>query len=133
MRKEDVIAKLENKQYSKKETAHLIGMVSEKVNIPPSKYKKGDVYADNCGGKKRPVVIIKVLKDFVIGIPLSTKKDCLNLHPYKSRFFGEGWFSKQFCILNIEYLDKAFIGVFDNNKNLNEAIKKLKEFTYDTL
>ena len=122
----------EDKKYSAAHIRHLLNHVTLSVEAP-NEFKIGDAYIDSCGAKRRPVIIIKVMEDFVIGIPLSTTEDCLNLVPYKSRFFGEGFFSNQLVTAKIDYVKDSFVGVFDNDENIKEAVEKIKKFYFDTI
>lgn len=95
----------------------------------PFKIKKGDVITAYEGVKCRPAVVVKVLKDeSVIYIPLTSTDNCHCMTPFYSRFFGEGCFTKSFNVCTKEYALEYFIGVFDNMKALNQAIKDIKEF-----
>lgn len=99
-----------------------------KVVQPPSKLKKGDVFTSMVGTKVRPCVVIKIVKDTVIYVPLTTA-DCINsLSPYTSRFLRDGWFTNTISTCEIEYATKNFICVFDNQKDLRVAINALKEY-----
>ena len=64
------------------------------VSGTPVSLKKGDVYVSYCGTKKRPCVIVKVFKDFVVGIPLTSGENIHSSVPYKCRFFWRGVFRK---------------------------------------
>ena len=98
------------------------------ADINKHKYlKKGDVYTAAVGSKKRPVVIAKILDDIVLGIPLSTTKDELNLYKSSSRFFKDGWFSKQLISASKQYAYDNWVGIYDNHKRLNIAVKELKK------
>lgn len=126
--KDEIIKGLNKKLYTATETAHLIRQIQTARVNPPSKFKKGDVIVVvDSGHKTRPSVIVKVYRDSVMSIPLSTTEDELNLVPYKSRFWGEGWFSKALVTTKKADAETYFKGVFDNNRGLNDAIKAIKE------
>lgn len=119
---------------SRKEFIRLINLVTpDSEDLPysdiskPKYLKKGDVYLASVGSKRRPVVIAKILDDIVLGIPLSTTKDELNLYKSSSRFFGNGWFAKQLISANKQYAYDNWVGIYDNHKRLNTAIKELKK------
>ena len=120
--------------YSPSEVRSLVNSVNmiKEPARPPLRLKKGDVYVSYVGAKKRPVVICKVIGDIVIGVPLSTTENELNLMKSKSRFFGDGYFSKQFVTSTYEFAMENFTGVYDNEKLLRKAIKELKKF-YETI
>lgn len=106
-----------------------INSISMERREAPTIIKKGDVFIDYVGVKSRPCVVIKVKKcGMVIGLPLTSTENIHNLIPYSSRFSGEGWFCNTYIITTEEHIRNHFAGVFDNMKNLNEAIKALKEF-----
>lgn len=98
-------------------------------NHLPKYIRKGDVIILTHGAKSRPCVVSKVLKNrTVIYIPLTSTENIHCLTSYKSRFFGEGCFSKSYDICTEDIAIANFIGVFDNMKDLNKAIKELREF-----
>lgn len=127
MRKNKVLESLKDKGYSYAEVKHLIGTITEVDKDPPTKYKAGDVFLAHVGVKKRPNCVVKVTDCLIFAIPMSTTEDCLNLSTYKSRFFGEGFFSSQLISASIEYVDENFIGVLDSPKDVRTAVLKLKE------
>jgi len=100
-----------------------------RVTNPPEKIKKGDVIIVTEGTKTRPAVICKVLKNGTcIYIPLTSSENIHCLSYSKSRFFGEGCFSKSFSVCTEEFAIRNFVNVYDNMKDLNKAIKELKQF-----
>lgn len=126
--KKDILATITKQTYNQSEVRYLITSVkSEKVR-PPTRLKKGDVVVVASGIKTRPAVIIKVLKETVVVIPLSSTEDSLNLLPFNSRFFGENYFSKYLMTVTKDYATEHFVGVFDCNRDLNKAIKLIKEY-----
>jgi hypothetical protein len=107
---------------------HLNSVTSVTTETKKPKYlKKGDIIKAMGGWKVRPCVVIKVDKDIVYAIPLSTTEDGINLCEANSRFLTENYFSKSIISVTKENALKNFVGVYDNPKNLNEAIKKVKE------
>ena len=94
------------------------------VNCPVS-FKKGDVYLSYCGVKSRPCVIVK---DFVVGIPLTSGENIHSSVPYNCRFFGEGYLGKTFDIASKEYISNYFVGVFEDRKAIKLALEGIKEF-----
>ena len=128
-RKDKVLEELKDKGYSYQEVKHIIGTITEVEPRQVSKLKRGDVFLITGSGnnvKRRPAVIIKTTDCLVHAIPLSTTEDCLNLHTYKSRFFGEGYFSNQLISVKLEYVYDNFAGILDAPKDLKTAIEKLK-------
>ena len=97
------------------------------VNCPVS-FKKGDVYVSYCGVKSRPCVIVKVFKDFVVGIPLTSGENIHSSVPYKCRFFGEGYLGKTIDIASKGYVQSYFVGVFEDKGAIKEALENIKEF-----
>jgi hypothetical protein len=106
----------------------LINEVVCETSIAPNQLKKGDVIKSYVGVKSRPSVIIKIQADFVISIPLSSTENVHNLCTSQSRFFGQGWFCNQYTLTPTQLALDNFIGVYDNNKELNNAIKELRLF-----
>lgn len=119
--------------YSKSEVKCLVNSVSSETANRPDKLKIGDVFVNLVGGKNRPIVIVKVLEDVVLGVPLSTTEDSLNLVQFKSRFFGNNYFSKQVIITKYELAMEKFTGVFDSPRDLNKAKAMLKQFYIENL
>ena len=95
----------------------------------PEYFKKSDVIRI-CApkNKPRPSVIIKVTSEYVISIPLTTSESIHCLAESKSRFFKDGCFTNSYEITPIEIARESFLGVYDNPKLLNAAIKELREF-----
>ena len=100
-----------------------------KSTTRPTSIRKGDVIVSFEGVKSRPSVVVNVLKDrTVLYIPLTSTENVHCLSESKSRFFGEGCFCKAFSVCTEEFAIEHFVGVYDNNKLLNQAIKQLKEY-----
>jgi len=100
----------------------------------PNIIKKGDCLIVQEGAKTRPGIVVKVLSDrTIIYIALTSTENVHCLTPYKNRFFGEGCFSRSFSVCTEEYALNNFVGVFDDNKTLNKAIKDLKDFVNNSL
>ncbi len=97
----------------------------------PFVFKKGDAIRlrvqQNESNKTRPGIVIKVTKNYLISIPITTCEDSYSLCVSEgSRFFKEGWFCNMYVVTPI---DKAvFISTYDNMKSLNNAIKELRVF-----
>ena len=104
-----------------------VNQISRNVNCPVS-FKKGDVYLSYCGVKSRPCVIVKVFKDFVVGIPLTSGENIHSSVPYKCRFFEEGYLGKTIDIASKEYVQSYFVGVFEDKGAIKEALENIKEF-----
>lgn len=119
--------------FSKGEVKFMVNSVSSETSSKPTKLKKGDVYISQVGVKARPIVICRVLGDLVLGIPMSTTEDAMNLCTFDSRFFGSHFFGKQLVTSTYEYAMENFVGVFDNNPALNKAVKLMKEFYNEVL
>ena len=106
------IDKIDKQSLSISMVKYLINSINVEPNIPMY-FKKGDIILNEVG-YKRPCVVIKVEKDFLLTIPLSTTKDCLNLCKYKSRFLRDGFYSKSIVAIKTDYARNNFIGIFDN-------------------
>lgn len=107
-----------------------VSLDSLKTVTAPSKIKKGDTFIHMvANGKARPCIVIKVLKgDRIVYIPLTSTKNIHTLNSYKSRFFGEGYFANHVSICTTDYVRKQFVGIFDNTRALNLAIKEINQF-----
>ena len=100
----------------------------------PTEIRKGDVITNYEGVKSRPCVVVKVLKDrTVLYIPLTSSENVHCLSNSKSRFFGEGCFTKSFSVCTEEFAIEHFVGVYDNMTAVNKAIKELKNFLNESL
>lgn len=98
------------------------------VSGTPISIKKGDVYVSYCGTKKRPCVVVKILKDVVVGIPLTSGENIHSSVPYKCRFFNEGFLGKTIDIASKEYVQTYFARVFEDKGAIKEALENIKEF-----
>ena len=125
--KKSVIEALTVKSYGYDEVKHLINTITVIESTPPKTIKKGDVYSSYQGVKRRPVCVIKVLDGVVYGIPMTTTKDKMFLCEHNSRFFRDGYFTNQIVSASVEYVNYNFLGVLDDTKNINVALKMLKE------
>lgn len=100
----------------------------------PNVIKKGDALVVQEGAKTRPAIVVKVLPNrTVVYIALTGSENVHCMTPFKSRFFSEGCFSRSFSICSEEYAIENFIGVCDNMKAVNQAIKDLKDFVNNSL
>lgn len=131
--KSEVIEDVEKsiiKHYTKEMVLFKLKSVRAPKPSPPSRLKKGDVFTTNEGGasKCRPYVVVSVGDRCSLCIPLSTTKDCMNLSESSSRFFGDGYFSKSFVSFHNSFIMNNFVGVYDNQKKLELAQKKMREF-----
>ena len=131
--KADVLAQVNpTTTYIGSRVRELINQVTcEDSTTQPFTFKKGDAIRlrvqQNESQKTRPGIVIKVTKNYLISIPLTTCEDSYSLCVSEgSRFFKEGWFCNTYVVTPI---DKAvFISTYDNMKSLNNAIKELRLF-----
>ena len=91
----------------------------------PNKLRKGDVIVLPIGVKTRPCAIIKVLKDMVVALPMTSSENNHSVTPYNSRFFGEGHFSNDMTTCYIDVAKDKFVGILDDKESLNIALKNL--------
>ena len=94
----------------------------------PDKLRKGDVIVLPVGVKTRPCTIIKVLKDIVVALPMTSSENNHNVTPYNSRFFGKGHFSNDMVTCNLDLAKDKFVGILDDKESLNIAISNFKKF-----
>lgn len=123
--KDEVIEGLSKSTYSIGEVKNLVNSVSTKVI--PDTFKKGDVFRASAGDKVRPCVAVKVTSEVVFAIPLTHENGVFRSVPYKSRMWGEGYISKALITIGADKARDSFIGVFDQPRALNDAIKQLKQ------
>ena len=114
------------KSYTKELVKNLVSKVRQERE-KPSKLKIGDVFVLQLSAKKRPVVVIAIKDTLVYGIPLTSTEDEMNLIPSKSRFFGNGWFSKSLVTVKHDIVMENFVGVYDNEKLLRKARRAIKD------
>lgn len=100
---------------------------TKKENETPNKIKKGDCYLSYIGVKKRPCVIVKVLKDYIIGIPLTSGDNIHSLVPYNCRFKGEGYLTNTIDVVSIEHVKENFGGVLEDKKAIKLGIESIKQ------
>lgn len=136
--KEVVITSLNKSNYSKSEVQHLINSINsvQSIRDPKVDYvKKYDyfLYEAATSSKSRPYVVVKVLKDTVIAIPLSTTKDNLNLMPSKCRVLKEGYFSKQFITVHKDLALRNWVVIYDNHRMVDKAVVALKKYLNESL
>lgn len=107
----------------------ILEITCEEKQHPPLTFKKGDVIRI-CKplNKPRPSVIIKVTKEYVISIPLTSTESVHCLAESESRFFSTGCFCNSYEVTPLEVAKESFIGVYDNPKALTNAIKELRVF-----
>lgn len=94
----------------------------------PSKLKKGDLFLGfSVNGKGRPMVIAKIVGDTAYCIALTTTEDEYTLIPHQSRFLEPGFYCNNFILVRTSQITKSFLGIADDTRNLNKAIKLIKE------
>ena len=123
--KEQVIALATEGSYSKKQVIELISAVKTKDVRKPSVLRKYDVVKFVALNKLRPCVIIKVAKDFVYMLPLTSVESDDNLGHYVERF-GQGYIANALVVAKINEAKKNFIYIFENRKAVRLAVDKLK-------
>jgi hypothetical protein len=125
--KSEVLETITKPTYSQKEVRILVNSVTSSIKSAPEYFKKGDVFYTGVGTKRRPAIVVKVLKDRVFAIPVTHEDGIFSLLTFHSRFLGDGYLTNNIVSANILYVRENFLGVFDNNKALNQGIKLLKE------
>lgn len=136
--KQEVLDKVQdNLKYPGTQVKNIINQVTKIEQPYLTKLKKGDVfsyaYGKDVNKKPRPAVIVKVLDEIVLAIPLSTNPGHMELCESKSRFFRDCWFTKHLISCHIDVAKERFLGVYDNPKRLNRAIKELSIFINQNL
>lgn len=121
-------------------TTYIGSKVKEFINLVtcenspqvPKLYKRGDVIrvrVNTTSDKTRPSIVIRVTKDYLVSIPLTSAEDVNTLCPSTgSRFFKDCYFCNTYVITPLHIADINFIGVYDSPKSLNNAIKQLRIF-----
>ena len=98
----------------------------------PKLYKRGDVIrvrVNTTSDKTRPSIVVRVTKEYLVSIPLTSAEDVNTLCPSTgSRFFKDCYFCNTYVITPLHIADINFIGVYNSPKSLNNAIKNLREF-----
>lgn len=60
--KQEVLDNIQNVAHSAAQVKHLINGITVETKAP-TRLKRGDCFLQHCGQKKRPLVVIKVLKE----------------------------------------------------------------------
>lgn len=94
----------------------------------PSVIRKHDVIKITSQKKYRPGVVIKVTKEYVIAIPLTSSENVHCMSESKSRFFKDGCFTNGYEVVPIDLAFENWIGIYGNAKLVNNAIKELRQF-----
>lgn len=97
-------------------------------NHPPTIFRKGDVIRSFAGNKVHPSVIIKVKEGYVISINLTSSESAHCMSESSSRFFRTSYFCNSYVVTPIALAKENFLGCYDNNKTLNNAIRELRMF-----
>tara|TARA_R110000782_G_scaffold255441_1_gene344259 strand:- start:77 stop:745 length:669 start_codon:yes stop_codon:yes gene_type:complete len=133
MKKSEVIERIDPKKtYIGSYVISRINDVSAEDTYMPKYLKYGDVVTVSIGAKSRPAVIIKIIENSVIAIPLTTAKNHNFLMESKSRFLKDGYFCNSYTVMSKDDAIEKFIGVFDDDKMLNEAVNQLGIFFMKT-
>ena len=133
--KKEILEKLESspvKHYTTSMVRDLVHSVSSKGLKQVNYIKKGDVFITGAP-KLRPNVVVSVQNDCCLCMSLSTTKDCMNIYESKSRFMGDGYFSKAIFAVPNYVIRENFIGVYDNPKRLNKAIEACKKYIFERI
>lgn len=97
-------------------------------NCKPQILKKGDVFLGmGVNYKVRPMVVAIVKETTSYCIALTTTKDSNALINHTSRFFDAGYLCESFILVSNDFIINKFIGVLDDNRNLNKAIELIKD------
>lgn len=128
--KAEVLAKISNSNtYVGSFVKQFVNEVTCENNTnTPDKIKRCDAITVYSGQKARPSIVIKAHKDYVISLPLTSSENPNSLCESDSRFFGKGFFCNTYAVTPTKYAFERFIGIYDNPKVLNNAIKELREF-----
>lgn len=89
--------------------------------------KEGDVFLSRVGDKKRPLVVLRVLRDIVHAVPLSRTEDKMVLMKCSSEKYSESFFTNSLVTQTREFAEKHRVDRYDNKSDLQIVIKKIKE------
>ena len=134
MTRTEVKDSLNQESYSVLKVRELINKVEYVVPDPtpskcqPTKLKLGDVILMPAGLKVRPCVIIKIKKDLIHFVPLTTTENHQVLMPCSGRFFGyTSFFTKSVLTTTHEIAISHFAGVYDKPSDIKKVITALSE------
>lgn len=128
--KQEVYDSVENRNYTQKEVKALIHTISNKeLSNCVKTIKKGDVFTNVKANKTRPFVVLKVFKERVLAISMSTTEDYMTVIPFSCRIFGDNYFSFNIQLVHVDEVRKNFVGVLEDKKALNDVIRIVKETT----
>lgn len=127
MTKDILLKKVIDNELSKSDLIESIrALPSSKFIGKPTYFKKGDIFYHP--HFYHPIIILKSVKELYTCVVISsTVKEGVTFEQCRSRFFKESYFTP--TLLGIPFKElKGFrmIGVYDNNKQLNEIYKQLK-------
>lgn len=118
-----------NKTYLGHEVINRINNTTFESRIKiPNEIKKFDVVIVQSGVKKRPSVVIKVIKDIVVTIPLTGSENIHCSVPFKCRFRNDGHLCLNYEVIPVDLAKNNFVGVFEDRKAVKEAINQIKLF-----
>lgn len=131
MTKEETIAYFKERGNSVETTKSIIHIINQLDKDTFSlkegeKIRKGDIFINKVVNKNRPMVVIRAGEDvsWCIGLTCSSKKHAIV--PYTSRFLEDGSISTLVNTVENEKIRENYIGMFEDKKSLNEAIKYIK-------
>ena len=132
--KTDILATLTEGSYSQSQVRMLINSIHcDEIRQPPSVFRKGDMIKVNVQkdgtNKPRPSAIIKVTLEYVVSIPLTSSDDINALcESTGSRFFKDSFFCNSYVITPMDKAKESFLGVYNSDKSLNNAIVELRKW-----
>ena len=103
-------------------------IIAGKVFKPVS-IKRYDLLYAHAGAIPHPCVVIRIRDNNVYCLPITSQPGKQNIKSIeRSRFFEKNYFYNNIIVLSTEEAMKSFVGVFDSKKEVDEAVRNMKEF-----
>lgn len=129
--RQQLLSQINKATYTAKEVIHLLSSLTLDPILPPY-IRKGDVYTERVGHKRRPCCVIKVVGSLAYSIPLSTTQDEQNLIKGKMPRFSteqdkDSYFSKGIVITPVSVVMENYLWAYENNAMVNKAIREMRK------
>ncbi len=124
MTKEILYEKVFKNEFSQAQLLTWIKGLENNVKLKPKFYKIGDIFHHAIFN--HPIVLVKKKENSYICLMLTSNEILEAKTPSESRFI-EGFIASVLIEVHVDNLkNHKFIGLYDNNKHLNEVYRHLK-------
>lgn len=120
------VKKLNGGEYpNSKKNAMLFG---NPISMKGNMVRRGDIIRVNHNRKDRPVLVIRVRKEMVYGLILSTTESSYCMMKANSRFLGDSYITHSLVTTPVNIASKNLLGTYGNPKHLAEVSKAYKDY-----